>query len=136
MMIRKVTYWLNDSVQDLIITSGTFFRFGLSMLARTPDIGGFTVGDKGIVDWNEYSLDIYGAGTLIAPSKTVVKDFTNLPAGGLVAHPAFLYWFTGTFGVIAGSAAMRAEILYNIIPIDDTMWEELWQVAALGGIIG
>ena len=134
MVIHGVQYVFLDTTGVLPIPWSTVltaiddgFRFGLCFVG----VGGDAFVDPsslGIIDYN--LMQAIGAGTPTSydvKPRDVIKDFSTLPSGGLIAHPSALYAF-----VISDDAAanfkMYTSLLYTYREISDELYRELWEV--------
>lgn len=60
----------------------------------------------------------------------VIRDFSNLPGGGLLVIPNPLYGFVQGTG-LAAAMTVRAKLYYTTVELKDAQFYELWQSKVL-----
>lgn len=128
MIIQRIRYqieqpWALDADRDLI-------RFGFTMLNVQP-LASFWLGSSGIIDFCQVQTRLIGlAGLVQIECEKVEHDFTALTGGGVLCHPASLYFWGSNISAadLDEDVYINAEIMYHLISMSPEDWQEMWQL--------
>ncbi len=126
-IIHRVEYVFQNPLRLELDAVNDRVKFGLSYLLTQP-AAGFEAESVGVLDFNSVTM----ADTTTAVESTweqmpIVKDFGNLPGGGLIAHPVNLYFWGWNVQATTLTKVMSAKIYYTRIALTDALHAELWQ---------
>lgn len=113
----------------------SYIRFGLSFVgtgiaafADPRTLGIIDDNRIGVTDPNNLAATL---GLTYMPGGVgLEKDYSNLPGGGLLAHPSSLFiWSLPELadGSLAGSPAIMATMVLSYVELSEDMYRELWE---------
>jgi hypothetical protein len=128
-VVHEASFQVNE-IEAMIATAGTKLQFGLSFMEviEAP----IDYDSYGILYMEEYRRSNSDApGTAIQTDITkniFVKDFTGLPGGGLLVHPAVLSLFANVLVAdLDNAGVITAIIRYSELPIDNNTYTSLFK---------
>jgi hypothetical protein len=126
MIIHRVEYEYSNVIENLNTTLDAV-RIGLSTISQQA-VGGHNIDTAGVIDWNRILRIDYGtAAEAKVKPHLLMKDFSTLPKGGILVHPAFLYAWAYTEAALTGAAEINLKLWYTIIALSDKDYLDLWQ---------
>jgi hypothetical protein len=128
MRIHRILYDISSIQVTGMAADGDAVRFGLSFLATQPSAG-FQFFTPGIIDFNLISRKEFGVAAtsqlLINPA--IIKNFTDLPGGGKLIHPASLYTWYYVDVALGGACDVDYMVEYTMEDISPDVWDDLWR---------
>lgn len=128
MRIHRIKYDLM-SVLNQLNTSADSVRLGFTFMSVAPT-GGFLPSSAGVINMIRVWRNDFGtaANGFFMEEPSMIEDFTMLPGGGKLVHPASLYMYSYTeSGALAGSGAAYVTIEYTTEDIDKDLWDDMWK---------
>lgn len=128
-VIHRIDYYIGDSLSQCA-DNGDTFVFGICTQPSTAYTT-WSVGLASVIDFNQEVY--YEQGTpanFLYMDYRVIRDFTELPGGGLIVAPNPLYLATKGTG-LAAAGAIQARIFFSEIDLDADMYRELFQARTL-----
>jgi len=129
MRIHSIEYY-SDNLSPLTADLDRI-NFGFSFLSQQPS-GGFTPLSPGVIDYNAVFCRLYGtaANKMINVDPFLIKNFANRypEGGGVLVHPANLYWWTYCPDASSGAVTINAKVWYSMEDITQEMWDDLWKM--------
>ena len=127
MRIHRIEYDVSQILMQFG-TNGDCVSFGHSFLAVQP-AGGFTRVSPGVIDQNRLTRLFAGGAidTHFFKSPEIIRDFTDLPGGGILIHPANFYIWYYTHNAFTTGDYIYANVYYSMEDITQDAWDELWK---------
>jgi len=120
-VIARIEYSIDSYSDAQFNASGDTLTYGMCISNAFASPG---MSESTIIDYNLVSRQDFGAaGSGAIMFRPVIKDFTNLPGGGILVPPTPLYIFAKGTGLVA-QAYVVARIHYRLLKLSiDQYWE-------------
>lgn len=105
-VIHEIDYFLSNASLQLLLASDDYIQLALTSHNQMTSLG---LGNAGVVDLWQIN------GAHASWESPIVRDFSNLPGGGLIIAPRPLY-LAETSASIASAASGQARILFTVLP--------------------
>lgn len=134
-VIKQVNYIFDSTLLNLDAATDQF-KVGLCVTAAQPTAG-FNASSAGLLDYNRITTQY---GTLVGGfklSQTLQKRYDYMPSGGILCHPASLYYWYHNDSTADWAAAvnLEIEIYYQLVELSPEDWQEMWQLGYITNII-
>lgn len=124
MVIHRAEYFRLPAAIGLLIADDDRLEFGISGSNSMTDID---LDDPEVYDYNLCIMEAYGtAANILEFQDPILKDWSNLPGGGLLVPADRLYmWIRGSS--LASAASMSVRFWYTILDLSAQDYLELAQ---------
>lgn len=122
LMIHRIEYYPENSVFNEMVADTDFIHFGLS---ASNQIDSLNASERAIIDTVRIKANLRGtAANLFLVELPVVRDYSDLPGGGLLVAPRPLY--AGCVGNGLGNAhVIQVRIYFTTMKMSDSDYFEL-----------
>lgn len=124
LVVQRIEWYLQNIDADY--SNADLSRWGLSFLSVQPS-GGFEPEDAGLIDYNQVECIRFGAGGADFFHYPIVKDYSNLLGGGVLCHPAHMYFWTYNETALAAGIVVFMRMYYHKIDLNDDDYRDLWE---------
>jgi len=120
-VLSRVEYVPTTPSNSVFNGDGDSLYFGLSLSSSFTSVG---LTENTIIDYNQMTrLDFGTAASSYLYLRPMIKDFSNLPGGGILIPPNPLYLFAQGTG-LASATSVIARMHYSLLPLSvDQYWE-------------
>ena len=127
-LVLHAIEYMPRAINGVFDTAGDTVRFGLAVSSAQPT-GGFLNTTPGVLDYNVLERSDIGAAAVAFYNNIVriFKDFSNLPGGGYLLHPSFLFAWSYTVAALGTTFPIDIRLWYTIKAISDADYTDLWQ---------
>ncbi len=120
-VINRIEYYITNTLASQFNGDGDSIAFALT---ATDQMTSMELSNAAVIDWNEVLRQDWGtAGNADLYIKPIVKDFNQMPGGGIIVTPNPIYLGVKGTGLVA-VATVKARFWYSTLEMaPDQYWE-------------
>jgi hypothetical protein len=135
MIIHRIEYFISGVEMAKILDNADSISLGFVMWSNGVQAVQTTT--PGIIDFRTIERNDFGtAGNAILRYDPMVSDFTSLPGGGKICHPASLWSYILGTSLASAVQTITSRVYYTTTPLTDSMYRELYDLQIVRSIVG